>query len=302
MKEKTYLRMTRRSPLRGLKLFKHKYLTKQRFYALLAHLKLVREVKREANIPHYSYNDGIFNNVLTDQPIVTERGKFNVSHYASMRVITHHHWYESLRKHNRLYTVRDESYYEIRVNVQAECESFLVKINPFTSAVVHRRSPKVYVNDNPAPTLSPFTEGSEMSVGKFSVVTCDFLNARLKISMDNRVSDIDDASLAVKELLEITTGRLRDYIDGNSEAINEKLTGIKFDGEFHTKEGHRLLPNNLCAKCGFPVFETPVEGYTAQCVHCYEDLYSFEVEKVDPVYYKDVYEKCKSLLHHYLSE
>ena len=298
MKENTYHRMTRRSPLRGLKLFKHKYLTKHRFYALLASLKLVREVKRDIDIPYNSYEDDYFNGVKIDAPIITERGRFHVSHIASVNIVVHHHWYESLKKHKVLYNVCNEEYYVVKVAVQAECESFLVKINPFSSYVVNRNNPRmVYIHKPVMPHL-----GNPNDMVKYNTITCDFLNARMKVGMENTVSDFKYCITAVNELLEITRRRLKEYIEGNPEEINEKLTGIKFDGEFRTKDGNRLIPNILCRKCGLPVFDTPT-GYIAQCAnHNCGYLHPNEVKKVDPKYYEMVYEQNKEVLHMLLND
>ena len=290
MKEKTYHRMTKKRSLRGFKLFKQKYLTKPRLYALLAKFHLVREVRQVLTQP---YTNDTLNKVHTlTHKIKTDRGQFNLSYKTDCDVDKHKWYYESLFKKKKLFTIEeDKIYYHLSITVRSECEEFLVKINPFLETTVTRKTPAVQVI-RPCVPCVPFWKSTEDSTTT-EIITCNFLNARLGVDMFLCVEDEKDIDEGIKELVSKATARLHNYIEGNPEAINEKLTGIKFDGAFQTEDGQRLLPNNLCHKCGFPVFSTTTEGYYAQCVHCYEDLYPFEVDKVDPKYYEDVYEKCK---------
>ena len=299
MNEKTYRRMTKKRSLRGFKLFKQKYLTKQWFYALLAKIHLVREVKTIAPV---LLNHSAINRVdLLNYKIKTERGRFNLSYNAQGNAEIRKWWYESLFRRKRLYTIEDSTNYHLFVRVQSECEEFLVKITPFCSATVTRKNPIIQVITPRVPkvSLAVATVEDLQTVNK---ITCDFLNARFRVSLDLVVQTEGEIESGIRELINKATAQIRNYVDGNPEAINEKLTGVPFDGEFHTPEGNRLIPNNLCRKCGLPVFETTTKGYTAQCIKCYEDLYSIEIDKVDPKYYEDVYEQCKYLLYDILTK
>lgn len=293
MKENTYHRMTRRSPLRGLKLFKHKYLTKQRFYALLASLKLLREVKNDLSFP-YDENDLIGKITMLDENITTERGTFNLSYRAEALQNIYQWYYESLRGKKILFTVRDEIRYHLCVEVRSECTSFLVKIDPFKSCWVQRERPCLHLYS---------AEGcyNDTSTSTVTRHKCDFFNARLKANVHLGVESCEDIEEAIKELLQRARHEITSFIENHPEEINERLTGVKHDGEFHTKEGMELLKNNICSKCGRPVFESPLEEYTAQCLFCDEDLYSIEVLKVDPKKYEDIYEFNKRGLQKILS-
>lgn len=298
MNEKTYHRMTKKRSLRGFKLFKHKYLSKPRLYALLAKIRLVREVKI---ITPVLLNHSAINRVdLLNYKIKTDRGVFNLSYNAQGNAEIRKWWYESLFRRKRLYTIEDSTNYYLFVRVQSECEEFLVKLTPFCSGVVTRNRPIIQVfTPHRVPSVSLVETDMTADVKK---IDCDFLNARMRVALDLIVQTEEEIEDGIKELINKATAQIHNYVDGNPEAINEKLTGVPFDGEFHTPEGNRLIPNNLCRKCGLPVFETTTEGYTAQCINCYEDLYSIEIDKVDPKYYEDVYEKCKLILYKLLTE
>ena len=301
MKEKTYRRMTKKRSLRGLKLFKQKYLTKQRFFALLAKFHLVREVKSVTPKPLNSV--AVFNTVnQVEHKIKTDRGVFNLSYNAQGTAKTKQWWYESLFKKKRLYTIEDNTDYHLFVRVQAECEQFLVKVTPFCEGVATRSRPvlqvvRPYIPMPLSKEISPTDE-----VQTTLSVTCDFLNARLRVNMDLVVQSAEEIYDGIKELVNRATAQIHNYVEGNPEAINEKLTGVPFDGQFHTLDGKKLIPNCVCHRCSRPVFESSTEGYTAQCVFCDEDFYDFEVRKIDPEMYKDIYEMSKHKLFQILSK
>jgi Zn finger protein HypA/HybF involved in hydrogenase expression len=82
----------------------------------------------------------------------------------------------------------------------------------------------------------------------------------------------------------ITIKQLKKLIERtNDEAIvmlytGEDITHIHDDGE-------RLLlsakkPLGECNRCGEYVYESIVDGYTAYCPSCNEDLYKIEFKKV----------------------
>ena len=54
-------------------------------------------------------------------------------------------------------------------------------------------------------------------------------------------------------------------------------------GGFH--EGRFYESTDMvCRRCGHPVYESDIPGYSYQCFHCDEDLYSFEVTEQDGRY------------------
>lgn len=288
MNEKTYRRMTKKRSLRGLKLFKHKYLTKSRLYSLLSKIHLVREVKSIIPVP---LNSTVLNKVqILEHKITTDRGIFNLSYQAQGTAEIHKWWYESLFKKKRLYTIEDNTDYHLFVRVQSECEQFLVKLTPFCSGTVTRNTPYVCIFMPRVPTVAVLEVKDENTVER---IHCDFLNARLRVAVDLIVQSEEEIDDGIRELVNRATAQIHNYVDGNPEAINEKLTGVPFDGEFHTPDGKRLIPNCVCPKCSLPVFESSIEDYTAQCLSCDEDFYAFEVRKIDPEMYKDIYEITK---------
>lgn len=294
MNEKTYRKMTKNRPMRGLRLFKQNYLTKQRFYAFLSKIRLVREVKFFDFFP-ITNNDYINSIRLLEDRIKTDRGVFNLSFYCTGIQYTNQWYYESIFKfHKRLYTVMDEESISIEAEVRSQCEEFEVRIDPFNHIRVNSRNNKITV-------MPQFTVGEYDEPIKSKVITVDFKNTRfgtkVTLEADPTGSDIEDIVL---ECVQRAMVQIRNYIEGNSEAINERLTGVKADGEFLSPDGQRLLPNCICHRCGRPVFKSSVEGYTAQCVFCDEDLYGIEIEKVDPERYKDIYEFNKKLFYDYL--
>lgn len=301
MKEKTYHRMTKKRPLRGFKLFKQKYITKQRFYALLAKFRLVREVKSESFSPYRKSE--VLNKVqVLEHKIKTDRGVFNLSYQAEGKSVDCKWWYESLFRKKRLYTIVDNLEYHLSVQVQSECEEFLVKITPFCSATVTRKTPCVQVFA-PVVPFSPITDISTIEdVNTVKKINCNFLNARVRVALTVVVPTEEEIDDGIRELINKATAQIRNYVDGNPDKINEVLTGVPFDGEFHTKEGKKLIPNCVCRRCSRPVFESSVEGYSAQCLFCDEDLYDMEVRKIDPELYKDIYEISKLQLFQILTK
>lgn len=302
MKEKTYRKMTKKHPLRGFILFKYKYLTKQRFYSLLAKIKLVREVRN--NSTDYIRNNDFLNRVrLLESKIETDRGVFNLSYFCRGTIQRYKWWYESLFKHKRLHTVLDEETIYIEAEVRAQCKEFEVRIDPFNHTRVSKQKPHIVVfeHQEPCMLLEALDENATKTV-RPKRVCVDFFNARMGTKVTLKADSTDNIEEIVKECVQRATVQMRNYIEGHSAEINERLTGVKFDGEFHTKEGKRLLLNCVCHKCGRPVFESSVEGYTAQCVFCDEDLYSIEVKKIDPVMYEDIYKFNKIPLYRILSE
>ena len=298
MNSKTYHKMTHRSPLRRFKLFKQKYLTKHFWYALLAKIKLVREVKDFHSEP--VINIDLLNKVqLVEDKIVTDRGVFNLSYFGSASRHISKWWYESLFRHKRLYTVYDEEKLYIQVEARSECEEFKAHIDPITTVTINRRSPRVSI----LPPQKPFRLGEDpLKPIEVKPVTADFMNTRLgaKVTLDETM--MKSIEELVKEAVMRAKTQMQNYIEDNYAQINERLVGVKNDGQFMTKEGNSLLPNCLCGKCGRPVFKSALEDYTAQCLFCDEDLYSIEIRKVDPEKYKEAYEYSKYELLEILTE
>lgn len=298
MNRKTYCKMTHRSPLRRFKLFKQKYLTKHFWYSLLAKIKLVREVKdfhSESVI-----NIDLLNKVrLVKDKIVTDRGVFNLSYFGSASRHISKWWYESLFRHKRLYTVCDEEKLYIEVEARSECEEFKAHIDPITTVTINRRSPRV----STLPPQKPFRLGEDpLKPLEVKTITADFMNTRLGVKVTLNDTMAESVEALVKEAVMRAKTQMQNYIEDNTAQINERLVGVKNDGQFMTKEGQPLLPNCLCAKCGRPVFKSSLSEYTAQCLFCDEDLYSIEVRKVDPEKYKEVYEYVKYELLDILTE
>lgn len=296
---KAYRKMTKKRPMRGLRLFKQKYLNKQGFYAFLAKIRLVREVSNCFNTLIIN-NDAINKVRLLEDKIETDRGIFNLSFLCRGRTYTQQCWYESrFKSHKRLYTVKEEKTLYLEAEVRSQCEEFEVRIDPFNHIRVSRNNCHYHL-----PVIKPvkaFMIDDKIKVKKIDV---DFLNARLGVSVVLSASDPTEETIEelVKECVQKATVQMRNYIEGNSEAINERLTGIKGDGEFITPAGQRLLPNCICHRCGRPVFEPSHGCYVAYCVRCDEDLHRCEIDKVDPERYKDIYELNKEELYQILSE
>ena len=298
MNSKTYHKMTHRSPLRRFKLFKQKYLTKHFWYALLAKIKLVREVKDFHSEP--VINIDLLNKVqLVEDKIVTDRGVFNLSYFGSASRHISKWWYESLFRHKRLYTVYDEEKLYIQVEARSECEEFKAHIDPITTVTINRRSPRVSI----LPPQKPFRLGEDpLKPIEVKTVTADFMNTRLGVKVTLDETMMKSIEELVKEAVMRAKTQMQNYIEDNYAQINERLVGVKNDGQFMTKEGNSLLPNCLCGKCGRPVFKSALEDYTAQCLFCDEDLYSIEIRKVDPEKYKEAYEYSKYELLEILTE
>ena len=296
MNEKTYRKMTKKRPLRGFRLFKQKYLTKQRFYAFLAKIRLVHEVKFTDSSPIIN-NDYINKVRLLEDKIETDRGVFNLSFYCTGTRCTHKWHYESVFKpHRRLYTVSDEEDIYVEAEVRSQCEEFEVRLDPFNHIRANKKHYRLFIHS----PIQPLLGENKTQTVKTKSCTVNFLNARFGTNVTLKVGDTSSIEDIVKECVQRAVVQMRNYIEGNSEAINERLTGVKADGEFLSPDGQRLLPNCVCHRCGRPVFKSSVEGYTAQCVFCDEDLYGIEIEKVDPERYKDIYEFNKKPFYDYL--
>ena len=298
MNNKTYRKMTHRSPLRRFKLFKQKYLTKHFWYALLAKIKLVREVKDFHSEP--VLNIDLLNKVrLVEDKIVTDRGIFNLSYFGSASRHISKWWYESLFRHKRLYTVCDEEKLYITVEARSECEEFKAHIDPITTVTINRRSPRVSI----LPPQKPLRLGEDpLKPIEVKTITADFMNTRLGVKVTLGETMMKSIEELVKEAVMRAKTQMQNYIEDNYAKINERLVGVKNDGQFMTEEGNPLLPNCLCGKCGRPVFKSALEDYTAQCLFCGEDLYSIEIRKVDPEKYKEAYEYSKYELLEILTE
>ena len=298
MNSKTYRKMTHRSPLRWFKLFKQKYLTKHFWYALLAKIKLVREVKDFHSEP--VLNIDLLNKVrLVEDKIVTDRGVFNLSYFGSASRHISKRWYESLFRHKRLYTVCDEEKIYIQVEARSECEEFKAHIDPITTVTINRRSPRVSI----LPPQKPLKLSEDpLKPIEVKTITADFMNTRLGVKVTLDETMMKSIEELVKEAVMRAKTQMQNYIEDNYAQINERLVGVKNDGQFMTKEGNLLLPNCLCGKCGRPVFKSALKDYTAQCLFCDEDLYSIEIWKVDPEKYKEAYEYSKYELLEILTE
>ena len=299
MKEKTYLKMTKKSPTRGFKLFKQKYLTKQRLYAFLAKIKLVHEVVK-SNITPIMNNDLLNKVRLLNEKITTDRGIFNMSYYCQGTIHTYQWYYESKFTKNPkiLYVVEDDETQYIELKVNSECEEFEVRLNPLHHQRVNRNSPRIAMFGR-IPKLDAIA--MDAVPVKAEVVNVNFLNARLSTTMNFKVYDKIDSEF-LGDCLQTVKHQMVSYIKGNNAEINKRLIEVENDGEFTTPEGNTLLHNCVCRRCGLPVFKSAVEGYTAQCVVCDEDLYSIEVDKVDPKTYETIYNNSKELMFDILSE
>ena len=49
-----------------------------------------------------------------------------------------------------------------------------------------------------------------------------------------------------------------------------------------------------CNRCGTTVLKSEVEGYTYQCMHCNEDLSTFETYKSDDTYSADEFDNISN--------
>lgn len=300
MNNKTYHKMTKKRSLRGLRLFAQKYFTKQRFYSFLAKINLVREVKHFSHSP--ILNNEFINKVrLLEDKIVTDRGIFNLSFHCIGETHLYQWWYESIFKpHKKLYVISDEKFIYVEAQVRSQCEEFEVRIDPFNHIRVPKQHCTVFLHQPAKP--KSFLLQEELKFVAPKKWTVDLLKARLGTKVTLKVntegSTIEDT---VKECVQKATVQLRNYIEGNSEAINEMITGVKADGEFISHDGQRLLPNTICHKCGSPVFKSSVDGYVAQCIVCDEDLYGIETCKLDPKVYEKVYEGNKTILYDILT-
>ena len=298
MNSKTYHKMTHRSPMRRFKLFKQKYLTKHFWYALLAKIKLVREVKDFHSEP--VLNIDLLNRVrLVKDKIITDRGVFNLSYFGSASRHISKWWYESLFRHKRLYTVCDEEKLYIQVEARSECEEFKAHIDPITTVTINRRSHRVFILP---PQKSLRLSEDPLKPIERKTITADFMNTRLGVNVTLDETMMKSIEELVKEAVMRAKTQMQNYIEDNYAQINERLIGVKNDGQFMTKEGNPLLLNCLCGKCGRPVFKSALKDYTAQCLFCDEDLYSIEIRKVDPEKYKEVYEYSKYELLEILTE
>lgn len=56
------------------------------------------------------------------------------------------------------------------------------------------------------------------------------------------------------------------------------MSGIFHEGRWY--EGTDMV----CRRCGHPVYASDLAGYSYQCFHCDEDLYSFEAVEQDGAY------------------
>lgn len=302
MTEKTYHKITKKPIFRGFRLFKQKYLTKQALFALLAKMRIVIEVKDTISTRFYhKLLDKV--SVKSDR-IYTPRGIFNISYCASA-IQNRRVWYYKSRFSDKvLYDVLDHSTYTVIATVHSECEEFEVRLTPFNhtrvkagsrqTTVTVFREPKVDFSKQPDPLMQ---EGA-IKAQHFPI---NFLNARIRVSVSCEADILSGLEVAIDECVNKATAQIRNYIENNSDEINEKLTGVKADGEFVSPDGQRLIPNHICSRCGLPVFKSSVEGYTAQCISCDEDFYAFEIRRLDPKFYLQILRDNAEVISYILS-
>ena len=297
MKEKTYLKMTKKQPFRRIKLFKQKYLTKPRIYSFLAKIKLVKEVTKY-DIEHI-YNNNIVNKVrILGEKITTDRGVFSLSYYTRGENHIAKQWYETkfTKKPKILYVVYDTVCTYLTVEVHADCEKFEIRLDPLTHVNVRKQYPRFTVKF-PKVEKANFLSPDAIGVFNLKSYEASFLNARFADSYTLKIDPNMINGDTVGECLRESIIRLENYLESHAEVVNEKLIGVVADGEFITEEGQRLLPNCVCSRCGSPLFKSSIEGYTAQCIFCDEDFYDIEVRKVDPKKYEMVYDFWKEELY-----
>lgn len=280
-------------------MFSQKYLTKEYLFYILAKLKIVKMVEEKDTRPIILGN---LYRVMQCDYISVDRGRFAVSHYTEGSVSHYIKRYESLFKHRVLFTDIDKWSVSIITKLRAECLEFEVHFDPYNQARVQAKLPRFFVQKREP--VKPYTgDLKKEDFVEYKPKEIDFSKARLGNSFTLEVEDVDFTKVneTVKDLIDECINKaftqLQTYIEGNIEEINEKLTGVKADGEFIAPDGQRLLPNCLCTRCGAPLFKSSVEGYSAQCVLCDEDWYSFEVRKVDPKNYEDSYYFNKEYLY-----
>lgn len=300
MTERGYKNMTKKRPFRGVKLFIKEHFNKPTLFKVLAKIGLVKEVKKHLTTP--ILNNEALNKVrLNDKPFTTSRGKFDLSYYAEGLIIIDQWWYESRfsKKPKRLYTIMDWSKSYVKMLAKADCIEFLARFDPFNEVRVCRNAPRVMLF--PHQPHRPLGMGSPVSV-KYEEKYLDFFSARVSIEVKSVACSPSqrDITDSVNECLKEATKRMKTYLENNASEMNEKLTGVKNDGQLMSPDGNTLLPNCVCSRCSFPVFKTTTDGYTAQCVMCDEDLYEMEIRKLDPKAYEDAYKWTKEVLYHHL--
>lgn len=123
MTKKTFYRMTKKRPIRRVfALFVaklRKYLNRQRFFEILAKIKLIKEVSKSYECP---VPLPITGKVSLADHITTDRGVFSTSYYTTVTKVELKHWYETkfTSKPRKLYEVCTVPVFRILAQVRAQ--------------------------------------------------------------------------------------------------------------------------------------------------------------------------------------
>lgn len=231
-------------------------------------------------------------------PFDTDRGNFSL--YSDVfkveTEIVDQFYFKHWKRHKNNIIIYYNNIYKViyECKARSECNAFHIHLSPFQHCYVDRDMPmtKVFSFDS---NNVRFSSAPEEHLIECTTTEIDFSKANMKTVIT--VSD----EYRIAEGVMISLQQLQGLLS-NNEKINYLLTGVEYDGEFHTSDGKTLIPDTICHRCGLPLFHSSIDGYYAQCLQCDEDFYGFEVVKVNHQRYEDILKNTKSIINRLLKE
>ena len=227
--------------------------------------------------------------------IKSDRYIFSVSYVNRKVEYVDEYWFET-KNGRHLLEMWDEKHTESHISYRAELQAFFAHLSPKQRMWVYKQTPVVAIKKDVYCTVYPALDRLEGV--EFITHRCNFEDCRY--AFEFRYTQTHNSETPV----EVISESYRAFSNGMPSKvteINKILTGVDYDGELVSPAKTPLSENLLCRKCGLPVFASAERKYEFMCLKHGELEYP-DVQRVDPIQYKDVLKFTMEILEDLICE
>lgn len=220
----------------------------------------------------------------------SDRFIFSVSYILRKIEFIYEYWFETKRG-KRIFTVDDARHVEGRVTYRAELKAFYAHFSPKMRQWVDYTHP--VVQHFMEQSFSPVSKDAPIKPILLHTYRLDFSKCRYAFEFSYAPEMLDARKLS--EVLSQSHRAFGNQLTSKVPEINKILTGADCDGEMMSPYKTPLCDNLLCRRCGLPVFASAKRKYSFMCLK-HGEIEHPEVDRVDPILYKDVLENTMDIL------
>ena len=256
----------------------------ENFFLFLSKFNLVVVHKEH----HVNFLD---NNAPIPAPdIKSDRYVFSVSYINRKVEYVNEYWFET-KKGKIIFWMWDEKFLESHISYRADLQAFFAHFSPRQRMWVYRHSPRVMLQMDNSPNLALYDPYHVEQVF-YKEHHCNFEECRYAFEFRYPQSHNSETP---SEVISESYRAFSNGMPSKVTEINKILTGADYDGELVSPDKTPLSENLLCSKCGLPVFASAKHKYHFLCLE-HGELEYFEVDRVDPIRYKNVLNNTMEIL------